>query len=361
MQPGMTRHVRIASVLVFCIAVVAGLVAWHEWTLSRALASRDLHGARTALRAAEAHFARQLIQRGESIAGNQAVTGYIGQALDNTLPGIEPDYTSVVDLLEERRAQMKLGMVAMLDAKGRVLATTDRVSGQRDFGDSAFFRAASRDQASATGLLVDGERAMHVLAMPLARYGFSDVYLMLGEPLGTAFAQTLEDAAGVATALDVVLLASEASGPRVLSSAMPASSIDGLLARWPELQRAGDEGRVIDAAGGNRMALAAPLFGSDRGHVLVLVPADGDARVRSMARWPLLAGAALALLALAVCAWWLVRRVFMPLDDLLRVARYAADTGDLHLKAQVIGTPTIKRLAEAFNRICSRASVSMRD
>jgi hypothetical protein len=361
MQPGMTRHLRIAALFIVAASLVVGLGAWHEWALSRALASRDVQAAQTALRAAEAHFSRQLIQRGESIAGNQAVTGYIGQALDNTLPGIEPDYTSVVDLLEERRAQMKLGMVAMLDARGRVLATTDRLSGQRDFGDSAIFLAASREQASATGLLVDGERAMHVLAMPLARYGFSDVYLMLGEPLGTAFAQTLEDASGVATPLDVVLLASEAAGPRVLSSTMPASSTDGLLARWPELQRAGDEGRVIDAVGGNRMALAAPLLGSDRGHVLVLVPAEGDARVRSVARWPLLAGTSLALIALAVCAWWLVRRIYMPLDDLLRVARYAADTGDLHLKAQVIGTPTIRSLAEAFNRICSRASVSMRD
>jgi hypothetical protein len=361
MQSGMTRHVRIVSLLVACIAVLAGLVAWHEWALSRALASRDLHGARTALRAAEAHFARQLIQRGESIAGNQAVTGYIGQALDNTLPGIEPDYTSVVDLLEERRAQMRLGMVAMLDAKGRVLATTDRLSGQRDFGDSAMFRAASRDQTPGTGLLVDGERAMHVLVMPLGRYGFSDVYLMLGEPLGTAFAQTLEDASGVATALDVVLLASETAGPRVLSSSMPKASVDGLLARWPEVRRAGDGGRAVDVAGENRLAMVAPLFGSDRGQVLVLVPAGGDARVLSVARWPLLAGAALALIALAVSAWWLVRRIYMPLDDLLRVARYAADTGDLHLKAQVIGTPTIKSLAEAFNRICARASVSMRD
>ncbi|MFD0725889.1 hypothetical protein [Lysobacter brunescens] len=361
MQTGFKQHMRVLAIFAVGAALAAGLFAWHELTLSRSLASRDLQAAHAALRAAEGHVARELIQRGESIARNQAVTGYIGQALDNTLPGIEPDYTSVVDLLEERREQMKLGMIAMLDAQGNVLATTDRLSGVRTFGESEVFRAASRTQLPDSGLIVDSERATHVLVMPLARYGFSDVYLMLGEPVGATFAQRLLDAAGASTPLDVALIAGETGAPRALSTSMPTGLPDGVLPRWAELRAAGPRGLPLDLPGSTRLAMAAPLFDSERGQMLVMVPAGGDAGIRAAARLPMIVGAVIALLALAIAAWWLQRKVFGPLDDLLRVAGYAAESGDLHLKAQGVGTSRIARLADAFNRICTRASQSTRD
>lgn len=356
------RPLLAAACLVAGIVICATILAWHEWSLARALASHDLHGARAALRATEAQFAREITQRGETIARNQAVTGYIGQALDNTLPGIEPDYTSVVDLLEERRTQMGLAMVAMLDGEGRVLATTDRLSGVREYSGMPAFRAAKRGQTPETGLLVDGDRATRVVVMPLASYGFSDVFLMLGEALTPTFTQTVIETSGSATGLDVLLLASDAAGTRALVSSLPAPANGNLVAYWSTLRASGADGKAIELASGERrLATSLSMLGSTQVYAVLLVPAGGDAQVRDAARWPLLTGALLAILALALVIWWVMRRIFVPLDDVLRVAEYAADTGDLHLRMQDIGIPQMKRLSAAFNRICARASVTARD
>lgn len=362
MRTNSKRPLIAAACLVAGIAICAAVLAWHEWSLARALASHDLQGARAALRATEAQFARELTQRGETIARNQAVTGYIGQALDNTLPGIEPDYTSVVDLLEERRTQMGLAMVAMLDGEGRVLATTDRLSGVRDHGGMPAFLAAKRRQTPEHGLLVEGDRATRVVVMPLASYGFSDVFLMLGEALTPTFTQTVLETSGKATGLDVLLLASDATGTRSLVSSLPAESNGNLVAQWTVLRASDEDGATVELASGDRRrATTLPMSGNAQAYAVLLVPANGDAQVRDAARWPVIAGALLALLALALAIWWVMRRIFVPLDDVLRVAEYAADTGDLHLRMQDIGIPQMKRLSAAFNRICARASISARD
>ena len=362
MRANTKRPLLAAACLVAGIAICAAVLAWHEWSLARALASHDLHGARAALRATETQFAREITQRGETIARNQAVTAYIGQALDNTLPGIEPDYTSVVDLLEERRTQMGLAMVAMLDGEGRVLATTDRLSGVREYGGMPAFINAKRGQRPEHGLLVDGDRATRVVVMPLASYGFSDVFLMLGEALTPTFTQTVVETSGSATGLDVLLLASDAAGTRTLVSSLPASTNGTVGTNWSTLRVSGEQGKSIQlAAGDSRLATSVPMLGSTEAYAVLLVPAGGDAQVRDAARWPVLAGVVLALLSLALAIWWVMRRIFAPLDEVLRVAEYAADTGDLHLRMPEIGIPQMKRLAAAFNRICVRASISARD
>ncbi len=362
MRTNRKRPLLVAACLLAGIAICAAILAWHEWSLARALASHDLQGARAALRATETQFAREITQRGETIARNQAVTGYIGQALDNTLPGIEPDYTSVVDLLEERRTQMGLAMVAMLDGQGRVLATTDRLSGVREYGAMPAFVAAKRRQMPEHGLFVEDDRAIRVVVMPLASYGFSDVFLMLGEALTPTFTQTVIETSGKATGLDVLLLASDAAGTRSLVSSLPAQANGNLAAQWAALRASGDGGASIELVPGDRrLATSLPMSGTAQVYAVLLVPANGDAQVRDAARWPVLAGALLALLALALAIWWVMRRIFIPLDDVLRVAEYAADTGDLHLRMQDIGIPQMKRLSAAFNRICARASITARD
>ena len=68
---------------------------------------------------------RNLTIRGELIAGNQAVVAYMTQALGSLLPGEAVDYSSIVDLLEERRSQLDLDLAAVVAADGRALSLAE--------------------------------------------------------------------------------------------------------------------------------------------------------------------------------------------------------------------------------------------
>jgi hypothetical protein len=355
-----------ALLIVAAAAAAFAIAAWHEARLSRALADDDLRDLRAMHRVAEQQHSRETALRAEMIAGNQAVTGYIGQALDGALPGIEPDYTSVVDLLEERRAQLGLSMVAILGADGQVLASTDRFTGPLSFGDSPLFRAGRARPPPRGGLLVEGERLMDMLVLPLAEYGFSEIYLLVASPVDQRFVQSIVDGLGANTgadkptvdqpAVDVAIVAQGPQGDRIAATTLDAKRAAALPLTPPANAAAPF---TLDIGGVPRAVIAVPLFGDPKARVLLLSSPDSGTTARAAARLPLLVGIALALLALLVALWWIRRRWWAPFDALSRLVIYAADSGDLHLKAPVAGVAPVARLADAFNRLCARAAAAI--
>lgn len=350
-----------ALLIVLAASAVLAIGAWHEARLSRALAAGDLRDLRAMHRMVERQHARETALRAEMIAGNQAVTGYIGQALDGALPGIEPDYTSVVDLLEERRAQLGLSMVAILGADGQVLASTDRLTGPLSFGDSPLFREVRERKLARGGLLVEGERLMDMLVLPLAEYGFSEIYLLVASPVDQRFVQSIADGIGAGPgvdtpAIDIAVIAQGPQGDRIAATTLAAKPAAALPLDLPANAAAS---ATLDIDGVPRAAVAVPLFGDARARVLLISAPDSGATTRTAARLPLLVGGAAVLFALLVALWWIRRRWWAPFDALSRLVIYAADSGDLHLKAPVAGAAPVARLADAFNRLCARAAAAI--
>lgn len=356
------------SALLIVVAASAALAigAWHEARLSRALAAEDLRGLRAMHRVVEQQHARETALRAEMIAGNQAVTGYIGQALDGALPGIEPDYTSVVDLLEERRAQLGLSMVAILGADGQVLASADRLTGPLSFGDSPLFREVRERKLARGGLLVEGERLMDMLVLPLAEYGFSEIYLLVASPVDQRFVQSIADGIGAGPSadtqavdrrgVDIAVVAQGPQGDRIAATTLAAKPAAALPLN---LSANAAASATLDIDGVPRAAVAVPLFGDARARVLLISAPDSGVATRAAARLPLLVGGAALLFALLVALWWIRRRWWAPFDALSRLVIYAADSGDLHLKAPVAGVAPVARLADAFNRLCARAAAAI--
>lgn len=336
------------------IALAAGIVAWHDARLAHALEGEQLRELRAAHRAIERQYARETALRAQMIAGNQAVTGYIAQALDSVLPGTEPDYTSVGDLLEERRGQLGLALVAILGEDGHVLVSTDRLAGQFSYADSPLFRQVREGKSARNGILVEGPRLMEMQILPLAEYGFSEIYLLVASPLDAGFAKAIAETAGPDPGIDAVLLADVAGKGRVVASTLPAGDAGAQAAAAAKAAPV-----ELTMGGVRRAAVSVPLFGDAQARVVLLSsPRPGDA-VRDAVRLPLLAGAALALLALFGALAWFRWQWWAPLEGLLRVAIYAADSGDLHLRAPIVGRGPVARLTDAFNRLCARASAAV--
>ena len=355
MSAASRQMVLAVGVVVAAIALAAGIVAWHDARLARALEGEQLRELRAAHRAIERQYARETALRAQMIAGNQAVTGYIAQALDSVLPGTEPDYTSVGDLLEERRGQLGLALVAILGEDGHVLVSTDRLAGQFSYADSPLFRQVREGKTARDGILVEGPRLMEMQILPLAEYGFSEIYLLVASPLDAGFAKAIAETAGPDPGIDAVLLADVGGKARVAASTLPAGG-DAETQAVAAAKTTQPVGVLI--GGVHRAAVSVPLFGDAQARVLLLSsPRPGDA-VRDAARLPLLAGAGLALLALFAAMAWFRLRWWSPMDALLRVATDAADRGDLHVRAPVVGNGAVARLADAFNRLCARVSAA---
>jgi hypothetical protein len=347
-----------AAGLCLILAAVAAIGLWHERGLARALVEDDMRDLRAAHRLIEDRHRRETRLLAGTIAGNQAVTGYIAQALDSVLPGMEPDYASVVDLIEERRTQLRLSLVAILGADGSLLAATDPITGTPDFAEVRAFREARDTGRAGGGLLIEGERLMYMQILPLAEYGFNEIYLLVASPLDDAFAADIAAAFGGDKGHGVVILREGPAGPRVFASSLQPRAVQSVAAAMAgrgALAATFGEGVPLSIGGEGRFAASSPLFGDAGTRVLLLVPEGGATAPRDAARLPLLAGCMLALAIAGLAALWFLRRWLRPWRDLHRVMSHAADHGDLRMRAQVEGAGAMAPLADAFNRLCARA------
>ena len=339
-----------ALILIAAAAAALGLLHLHDRRVSAAIADDHLDAIRIAQTLVERGQTDQLTVRAQLIASNQAVTGYIVQSLESALPGTEVDYASVVDLLEERRSQLGLAVAAVLDADGRIVAITEPLAGRDSFGELPAFSAARKAQEARTAVFADRTRLLAIAIQPLAVYGASEAYLLVGMPINQAFAESI----GKVGSADVAVLMRTADGPLIAASTLPAADSTRLTAAL-RADASKTDGRFDIIIGGvpHRAALA-PLFGDADARLLTVIPPDRDSVVFAASRLPLLIAACIAVLVLAIALLLLWRFILAPADALARMVEYSADSGDFRVKAPLSGGKVIVRIAEAFNRACAR-------
>lgn len=339
-----------ALTLIAAAATAFGLLHLHDRRVSDAIADDHLDAIRVAQTLVERGQTDQLTVRAQLIASNQAVTGYIVQSLESALPGTEVDYASVVDLLEERRNQLGLAVAAVLDADGRIVAITEPLAGRDSFGELPAFSAAREAQEARTAVFADRTRLLAIAIQPLAVYGASEAYLLVGMPINQAFAESI----GKVGSADVAVLMGTADGPLIAASTLAAAD-SARLAAALRADASKTDGRFEIVIGGvPHRASFAPLFGDTGARLLAVIPPNRSSTVSTASRRSLLIAAGIALLVLAMALLLLWRRILAPADALARMVEYSADTGDFRVKAPLNGGKTVVRIAEAFNRACAR-------
>lgn len=325
------------------VAGVLGALRWQEARIGQALAGQRLQDAAAVQALVEQQRGADLRTRGELIAGNQAFASYVAQALGGALPGFEVDTTSITDLLEERRGQLGLGMAAVLDAQGRVIAAAGTFDGSGSWLTEPLFVQARDSVAASSGLWVDGERLLHVAVLPLAAVGTSDGYLVVGLPLDLPIAQAIADASGT----DVALLRTSAGGLAVHASTLDDATRRELAEQATALA-AGGTPKGSALAGRYHAVGTRPLLGSQAAQVMVLLPAAPVQALAGAAALPWLLGSLAVALALLTFAPWLWRRVLAPVEAVVQLLDRASG-GDPHLQLPPDQAGAMTRLAAAFN------------
>lgn len=338
--------------LMFCVAVFAiaaavtiGLVRLHDARLSAGMAEDHLAAIRAAQRLVETQQTRDLALRAEMIASNQAVVSYLVQALDNTLPGMAPDYASVVDLLEERRVQLGLSMAGILDAQGKLIATTEPLSARID--QMPAFAAAREKQTVQSAVIVDGNRVFAAAIQPLAAYGTSEAYLLVALPLDERFARSIADVGAAQTAVVVT----GADGPLIVASTLPQAALFEAL---PKDTFGAEAALDLRVSGVNYRGTVASLLGDPRVRLLALATPPTQLAASRDARLPIRIGAGLFLISVIVLLVLYWRRVREPLEAMRPVLEHAAQSGDLHMQVAVRGGALVRGVAESVNRVLAR-------
>lgn len=336
------------------LGVVAALVVLFRWEGNR------LHDATADERLDNAAYARQLVETGmrqdlaaraQFIAGNQAVTAYVAQALGDVLPGMQVDRDSIADLLEERRRQLNLDIAAVLDGDGEPIATAGDIALGSGFGSEPLFEQARDSGVSSTGPWLHDGRLLLVGIQPLAAYGGGVAYLLVGNSVGRAEAERL---AGIGK-IEIVLVSRAPDGTSVVGSTFDPTLELSLPESLEPLGSLEGERRVELRVGDDSYrAAVAPLFESPLAHVVTLVSARSDASAFLVLRLPILVGGILVLLGVALGLLALQARVLAPVARLAALMERAAETGDIHLTAREEGSAGVRRLSAAFNRLMAR-------
>ncbi len=342
-----SRNGPLFGAVAFGLLLCAGLLYWQQSRSQAFVAESRLDTARAVQELVEQQIKQDLDVRAELIAGNQAFIGYITQAMGGILPGTVVDTASIVDLLEERRAQLGLTIAAVIDGQGQLIASRDRISERRNFASEPLFAQAVTGNATAHGLWVDGERVFFVAMVPLSTYGSDAGFLFVGTALDDGVATMI----GKTAAADVALFAIDGQQRVLAAKSIDAGTDPNALAE--KRQDTGVDGRFATS---QARGYVAPLFGSPAGELMVVVRSANPWVGAVTQGLPLLIGLGLGLMAMFLAVRLSSARVAGHVQELARVVDHAATTGDYHLRVSEPEAGLLQPVAAAFNRLMQRLS-----
>ena len=347
----LAARIFLGTALILVVALGAAVIAVS--TLGERIATRSardrISASSSVQNAAQQQRFQQLGLLAEVMAGNPDFKAYVLDAM-----GLR-DRASILDQLEERRADLGYDLAIVTDPNGIVVARTDQpeVSGA-DLSSRPLVRKV-KSEFEASGIWQDGSRLYEAVATPMAIEGIFG-YLILGYQVTDV--RALEVKRG--TGSEVVFLAGSTAAP-VASSLTPQETerVLGAVRRQGSLlSRATERGEnavqaevVLDSE--RWLALLSPLpdaEGKPVGAVVSLASLDRElAGFREIRNLLVIVGLAALLAALAL-AWALSRRTSGPLQALVRAAG-AAREGNYDVTLPGGGSGEVVALASNFNAL----------
>ncbi|GMU42109.1 MAG: hypothetical protein IT479_09010 [Xanthomonadales bacterium] len=310
------------------LLIAAGFCALALWQ-QQVLRARAVQAHLTRLVAAQAEvenaIAADLALRGAWLATDPASASYVADALADA----SADVASISDLIEERRVQLGLDAVGVIDVAGNWVAGTRpwQDSGGKPAGH-ALYLAAREGRRAARGLVREQERLFLGVIEPMLRGGEVVAYVYAGRRIDGAF---------------LARIAALADGELALVD-------DGMRARvWVRSGERDEQDWLAALAKADGAIARLPLLAATDGALLLAAPA----RAQGIERLPLLvvaAGfAALWWTLLAVC--W--HELLEPIDSALGLLERAA-SGERHLRAPAWLNGARGRFAIAFDGLMQR-------
>lgn len=312
-----------------CLLIAAGFGGLGIWQQRLQQARSDeTHATRLAAAQQEVESAltQDLLLRSNWLAGDPASVAYVADAL----AAERVDAASISDLFEERRVQLGLDAVGLIDSDGGWVTGTRpwQDSGGRPAGH-AVFAAARAGRQAAHGLVREQERLFLGVIAPMLRGGVVVAYSYAGRRIDGAFLERL-----AALVPGELALVDDAVHARVWSSSGQRDQQAWLAA-------------LADASG----SLARLPLMADSGGALLLGRSTRAPTIDLLPLWMLAAGFGLLwLLLLAICR----RALLVPIDSALGLLERAA-AGDRHLRAPAWPSGARGRFAAAFDVLMQRA------
>lgn len=343
------KHIVWAGLIGVSLVCGSVVLVGHQLDQERGSAQRQRDDA--LLRAAQTQVERTLSDdlrlRASLLAADGASIAYIADSLQvGATPGQTVDSASISDLLADRREQLGLDAVGVIDVSGRWIA------GTRPWSDGGpvplrhpLFVAARDGQKLAMGLVREDRRLYLAAIQPMVRASTVDAYLYAASALDERFLKTV----GTLVSMDLALLAT-AEPAQLL-----AQSTELGEQAWAGVMRATSSGAVgapTDIATGETRMTRLPLFAHGDQAVLLAQPLSDSGGSG------LLSSSLALLAALWSLAWLLV--LYLVWRASVQPAKLACDLleraalGDFKLRAPPWPSGLRGRFAAAFDTLMLR-------
>lgn len=270
----------------------------------------------------------------------------------------EADTASVVDLLAERRNDLRYDFAIVLTPDGEVIARTDRptVAGESLLDRPLVAKAVAETQAS--GVWQEGDDLYYAVAVPLQKDFTLVAYLVTGFAITDETARQVNEVSGA----DVAFVSEPRGGaPKVVATTLGPST-----ARALETALRSGEGMARALAAGETMpetevtldgepwiGVLSPLLAADGkpvGATVALASLGKELAAYRQIQTALLAAGLAAVLLAPILSYLLVRRTLAPVRSLVKAAD-AARQGDYNQKIATGRTDEVGRLALAFDEL----------
>lgn len=342
--------------------LVAALAATYLF-VSRANFSNAIAHAETNLALAASIFDETTRQRIEYLAGSAAVMSG-DYAIRQVLQQEAPDRATLGSTLESYTQRVGAPVIALLDAQGRLQASSNPAMENEDIGPFRYLseQAAAADKPMASGFAYL-DKALHALVVVPLYAPAPNVlgWFGIAFPIDKAIAQRLKSASQV----EVTFVSTAVSGPpRVLASTLPADIAQAAAgiaaARMAGAQRnkpspapaAAPRAETIDLPGDRYVTLfkTQAMLGTPDIMIVLQRALSAELAGARQLEGQILGISLVALAIAAIIAFWIARGISQPVLQLVAHTRHVA-AGDYTRRLELKRADELGALATAFNEM----------
>lgn len=295
---------------------------------------------------------QQLQLQTRILTADPELKAYLLRAID------ELDRLSILDQLDERQNDLGYDFALLVDPQGRLLVRTDQPDAPPiDLAKRPLIQKVL-EEYEASGIWQEGDKIYEAVAVPLTLNQNVFSFLVVGFAINDVRALEVKRVTGT----EVAYLTGTSAGASVVASTLAPGQQDRLVAA---LRRQGnllasvtEQGRAVDSVeleldGGRWLALLAPLkdaTGKAAGASIALASLDRELAGYKRIRDLLVALGLVSLVAALAISYFLSRRVFAPVRQLVTAAN-AARGGNYDVPMPAGGPGEVAELSSAFDTL----------